>query len=288
MNNKMQTSNKISIFYFFIADPSTKKEIGSFVNNSEIESTKQLNEIINKSKEILNEMSEKKQYIKSELNDKINYNNYTLYYSVISSKASKSKNKYSFYLAAIKVKENEEETYSNLVYELIKEIEFQGIRILVDKKGELTKAGRENLKFSIQKFEKSNSHNNTNNINTNTNNKQKDKQKDISENLINESTEIDVINKSNYSEEMSEDNKDNIINNNNLKILNHSINESISETSNIKPIKNDDFRKILDKEKNDFYGQLNEQINKKRRTILAVIMLITTSISILLIYLILK
>ena len=129
-----------SIYYFLIANQVTQKAIGTFVDNSATgNSINDFNIIVEKSKEILHS---------SELNQNKNrrnrlmLQNYNIYYIVTNSNI--------LYLAAVKKNSIYCEKES-LIFELIEDIDHQGIKKLVDKNGELTNVGRQNLKFSIKK-----------------------------------------------------------------------------------------------------------------------------------------
>ena len=65
-----------------------------------------------------------------------------------------------FYLAVI-IKNSLYSQNENLVYELFEDVENRGIKKLVDKKGELTNVGKQNLKFCIEQDQESNRKNNT-------------------------------------------------------------------------------------------------------------------------------
>ena len=60
-----------------------------------------------------------------------------------------------FYLAAVR-KNSQYCKKENLLFELMEDIDHQGIKKLVDKNGELTNVGKQNLKFSIEKYQESN------------------------------------------------------------------------------------------------------------------------------------
>ena len=131
-----------SIYYFLIANQATQKEIGTFVDNSATgNSINDFNIIVEKSKEILHS---------SELNQNKNrrnrlmLQNYNIYYIVTNANI--------LYLAAVK-KNSIYCEQESLIFELIEDIDHQGIKKLVDKNGELTNVGRQNLKFSIEKYQ---------------------------------------------------------------------------------------------------------------------------------------
>ena len=143
----MSNNNNINntIYYFLIGNLKAKKEIGTFVDNSDsTNDINDFNDIVNKSKEILHlnnllSISNKK--------NKIELANHNLYYTIT--------NNDTFYLAAVR-KNSLYCKQENLVFELMEDIEHQGIKKLVDRNGDLTNVGRQNLKFSIEKYHESN------------------------------------------------------------------------------------------------------------------------------------
>lgn len=149
------SSNSLSIYYFLIANPFTQKEIGTFVDNSETgNSISDFNKIVEKSKEIFLQICSNSE----QLNHQRNYiiiDKFTLYYTIISSSLNGGNNhkNSTFYLTAVK---SNNINLEHLVFELIQDIDHQGIKKLVDKHGELTYVGRKNLKFSIEKYQEAN------------------------------------------------------------------------------------------------------------------------------------
>ena len=131
-----------SVYYFLIANQATQKEIASFVDNSATgASINDFNIIVEKSKELLH--SEELNQNKNRRN-RLMLDNYNIYYIVTNTNI--------FYLAAV----NKNSIYceqESLIFELIEDIDHQGIKKLVDKNGELTNVGRQNLKFSIEKYQ---------------------------------------------------------------------------------------------------------------------------------------
>ena len=131
-----------SVYYFLIANQATQKEIGSFVDNSATgASINDFNIIVEKSKELLH--SEELNQNKNRRN-RLMLDNYNIYYIVTNTNI--------FYLAAV----HKNSIYceqESLIFELIEDIDHQGIKKLVDKNGELTNVGRQNLKFSIEKYQ---------------------------------------------------------------------------------------------------------------------------------------
>ena len=143
MSNNNNNNN--TIYYFLIGNLKAKKEIGTFIDNSDsTNDINDFNDIVNKSKEILHlnnllSISNKK--------NKIELKNHNLYYTIT--------NNDTFYLAAVR-KNSLYCKQENLIFELMEDIEHQGIKKLVDRNGDLTNVGRQNLKFSIEKYHESN------------------------------------------------------------------------------------------------------------------------------------
>ncbi len=130
--------NNTMIFYFLIANNNLKKEIGEYIDDYyQNFNTENLSKIKSTSKEIL--LSDDKNKYKT---NKITYPDYNIFYTVTSSDT--------LYLAAVK-----KEIKENLIFELIEDIEHQGIKKLIDKNGELTNVGKQNLRFSIENYQES-------------------------------------------------------------------------------------------------------------------------------------
>ena len=142
LNNKLDYNT--SIYYFLIANQTTKKEIGSFIDNSDnLNNINDLNNIVSKSREILQSDNT---LIKGKKN-KLLLENHNIYYMTTTTDF--------FYLAAVR-KNSQYCKKENLIFELMEDIDHQGIKKLVDKNGELTNVGKQNLKFSIEKYQESN------------------------------------------------------------------------------------------------------------------------------------
>ena len=133
-----------SIYYFLIANQETQKEIGNFLDNSDINNNiNDFNDIVLKSRELLKSDNSS---IKGKKN-KLSLENHNIYYMITNSDY--------FYLAAVR-KNSQYCKKENLIFELMEDIDHQGIKKLVDKNGELTNVGKQNLKFSIEKYQESN------------------------------------------------------------------------------------------------------------------------------------
>ena len=139
-----KSDNTTSIYYFLIANQDTQKEIGNFLDNSDINNNiNDFNDIVLKSRELLKSDNSS---IKGKKN-KLSLENHNIYYMITNSDY--------FYLAAVR-KNSQYCKKENLLFELMEDIDHQGIKKLVDKNGELTNVGKQNLKFSIEKYQESN------------------------------------------------------------------------------------------------------------------------------------
>jgi len=131
-------SLKNSIIYFMLGYYLKHKEIGNYINESNIDNKSQidLNEIISISRKIFEKIDE--QNIKNKKGKEV-LQKYDIYYIVANSDI--------FYLAVLnKNFEGDEDE----IFELFEDIEYQGIKKLTDKNGELSKIGKQNLKFCIE------------------------------------------------------------------------------------------------------------------------------------------
>ena len=132
----LNMKNHKMIFYFLIANNNLKKEIGEYIDDYyQNFNTENISKIKSISKEIL--LSDDKNKHKT---NKITYPDYNIFYTVTSSET--------FYCAAVK-----KEIKENLIFELIEDIDHQGIKKLVDRNGELTNVGKQNLQFSIENYQ---------------------------------------------------------------------------------------------------------------------------------------
>ena len=141
-------SSSLNLYYFMIGDFNTHKEIGNIADNSNDSYTiNDHNTVLSNSKEIFLHSSENK--IKNRKN-LLTIQKFKIYFTL--------KNNGTFYLACIKNDENEdkalEEKKEKLIFDLIDDVDNQNIKKLVNKNGELTNVGKQNLKFTIEKKEK--------------------------------------------------------------------------------------------------------------------------------------
>jgi hypothetical protein len=140
MNHSTSNSKEQKeLIYFIIADYGKKKEIGSYFNK---QYTNDLKDINNKSQEILREDSNSNNFanVKSKKN-KLTFKNFIFFYIV-------NKNN-TLFLAVLNKNFASNE---NMVFELIEDIEHQGITKFVDKNGELNNVGKQNLIYLIEKY----------------------------------------------------------------------------------------------------------------------------------------
>ena len=144
-----------SLIYFLLGNHYKHKEIGNYINETNNISFSQsdLNEIISISKKIFDNLDEKETIKKQ---NKEVYQNYNIYYTLTNTDI--------FYLAALKkgFESNEDE---DEIYQLFDDIEYQGIKKLTDKNGELSKIGKQNLKFCIEQSNKNKLKNNNSILN---------------------------------------------------------------------------------------------------------------------------
>ena len=132
-------SSDNSICFFMLGNYFKHKEIGTYYDETFANcSSADLETIITTSNNILNDNKQLKSRNKQILQ------NYNIYYTVTVSDT--------LYLAATK-KSNPLNDEENVIFKLFNTIESQGIKKLTDKNGELTKIGKQNLKFCISKCE---------------------------------------------------------------------------------------------------------------------------------------
>ena len=125
-----------SVYYFMMGNYYTHKKIGTYldnnINDSDFENIKfKCDEIFNHSSEEQSKRKKNKEEIQKYLLFYTFTNSGTFYLAVISKNSLYSKNE-------------------NLVYELFEDVENRGIKKLVEKNGELSNVGRQNLKFCIE------------------------------------------------------------------------------------------------------------------------------------------
>ena len=143
------SSPSLGLYYFMIGDFQTHKEIGSLTDNS-ISSIdiKDHNIVISKSKEIFLNSSEEEIKNKKNL---IQIDKFKMLFTL--------KNNGTFYLACLLHNNEKEEKHlekkkQKLIFDLIDDVDNQSIKKLVNKNGELTNVGKQNLRFTIDKKER--------------------------------------------------------------------------------------------------------------------------------------
>ena len=117
------------------------KEIGYYINESipDKYSQSDLNEIISKTKIIFENIDNNN--LKVNTKYKETSKNFIIFYILINSDT--------FYLSAV-TKDFESQFREEEIFELFSDIESQKIKKLTDKNGELSKIGKQNLKFCIE------------------------------------------------------------------------------------------------------------------------------------------
>ena len=142
------SSNSLGIYYFMIGDYNSHKEIGSITDNSNDNySINDYNSVLSNSKEVFLHSSEEKIKNKKNL---LSTDNFKMYFTL--------KNNGTFYLACIKNNDLDDKTLDKkkekIIFDLFDDIDNQNIKKLVNKNGELTNVGKQNLKFAIDKKER--------------------------------------------------------------------------------------------------------------------------------------
>ena len=133
-------SSESEIYYFMLGNCSTNKQIGDCINTSNNKFQKNIDKI----KSTCNNLFQKS--IKTESSNtkkKISHDNYNIFYLIINN---------TFYLAIVEKNSfyiNNEKS----IFELFEDIEHQGIKKLTNEKGELTRVGKQNLKFCLSQAE---------------------------------------------------------------------------------------------------------------------------------------
>ena len=126
------------ILLFLIVNPSTHKEIGTYIDNSDLP-TSYIDELKAKVFEVVQlGPLEVKKRLKHEIDD-----NVVLFYIYMN-------NDIAYFIAVDKRNPFSQE--DTLVYELIEDVDNKGVKTLVDKEGKLKNAGKQNIKFSIDNY----------------------------------------------------------------------------------------------------------------------------------------
>ena len=134
-------SSYSSIYYFMMGNYNSFQEIGNYINDNLKDNN--FDNIKFSCDNIFRNFSED---ISNNKNKKI-LDYFTIYYTL--------KTSGTFYLAVVH-KNSLYCSNENLIFELFEDIEHQGIKKLVNKNGELTRVGNQNLKFCIELFQENN------------------------------------------------------------------------------------------------------------------------------------
>ena len=127
------------ILYFIIGDFHNKSELGHYLCEDNEISEDDKNYIISQATNKYKNFGEKD--VGSKDYSVLDNNHYCIFYSITSSGT--------FYLSVASV-QSVYMDQNNLMFELFEDIEHQGIKKLIDKNGNLTRVGNQNLKFSIE------------------------------------------------------------------------------------------------------------------------------------------
>ena len=138
----------MSIIYLCIANQNNKSIIGSY-NPIEMEKSSLKDSIEKKALELINKINPENGPEKNRINfqtssDKI----INIYYNLI--------NKGILYIVFVEIMSVYLDNFKDeSIFELIEEIDNQGIKSSVDKSGKLNNIGKQNLKFSVEKYQNS-------------------------------------------------------------------------------------------------------------------------------------
>ena len=138
----------MSIIYLCIANQNNKSIIGSY-NPIEMEKSSLKDSIEKKAQEIINKINPDNGPEKNRINfqtssDKI----INIYYNLI--------NKGILYIVFVEIMSVYLDNFKDeSIFELIEEIDNQGIKSNIDKSGKLNNIGKQNLKFSVEKYQNS-------------------------------------------------------------------------------------------------------------------------------------
>ena len=135
---KLMDSNHL-IYYFVIGDFNNKSELGHYLCEDNYLSDEDKNYILSKATNIYKNFKEKDFGSKEHII--LDNNKFCTFYSITSSGT--------FYLSITNINSIYTDK-NNLMFELFEDIEHQGIKKLVDKNGNLSRVGNQNLKFSIE------------------------------------------------------------------------------------------------------------------------------------------
>ncbi len=127
------------IYYFVIGDYHNKSELGHYLCEDNSLSEDDKNYILKQATNIYKNFSEKD--ISSKEHVILDNNQFCAFYSITSQGT--------FYLSVTSINSIYSDQ-NNLMFELFEDIEHQGIKKLIDKNGNLSRVGNQNLKFIIE------------------------------------------------------------------------------------------------------------------------------------------
>ena len=127
------------IYYFIIGDFHKQSELGHYLCEDNSLSEDEKNYIISQSTNIYKNFAEKD--IDTKKHIELDNNRFSVFYSITSSAT--------FYIAVTSINSIYSDK-NNLMYEFFEDIEHQGIKKLIDKTGNLSRVGNQNLKFIIE------------------------------------------------------------------------------------------------------------------------------------------
>lgn len=138
----------MSILYICIANQNNKSIIGSY-NPKEINNSSIKEQIENKINELINKLKVENGPEKNIINfQTLSDKKIDIYYSLL--------NKGVLYIVFVEILSIYLENFKEeVIYELIEQIDSQGIKLNVDSDGKLTNAGKQNLKFNVEKYQDS-------------------------------------------------------------------------------------------------------------------------------------
>ena len=136
----------MSILYICIANQNNKSIIGSY-NPIEIENSSLKNQIENKIRELMNKIKVENAPEKDVSNfQTLGDKKIDIYYNLL--------NKGFLYIIFVEILSIYLENFKEeTIFDLIEQLETQGIKLNVDKNGKLTNVGKQNLKFSVEKYQ---------------------------------------------------------------------------------------------------------------------------------------
>lgn len=166
-------SSNNTIFFFMIGNFIFHKEIGTYINPS-LSST-DLITLQKASNDLFTNYNESENLDMKNKKNKLVLDDYNLYYTLTSSNI--------FYIAAVK-KDSCYNDNDSLIFKLFEDMEVQGIKKLTDKNGQLSRVGKQNLKFCIEQNQEkiAKSKSNSSLLSFFSNNKSIDGEKDDSDN----------------------------------------------------------------------------------------------------------